>query len=58
MEPIRICLIDDHAIVRQGLKELIQRLGEYQIVHEFDDGDQFLESLPLVPIPDVYILDY
>ena len=58
MEPIRICLIDDHAIVRQGLKELIQRLGEYQVVHEFDDGDQFLESLPLVPIPDMYILDY
>lgn len=58
MEPIRICLIDDHEIVRQGLKELIQRLGAYEVTHEFDDGDHFLESLPLEPVPDLYILDY
>ncbi|MFM2228824.1 MAG: hypothetical protein RL607_82 [Bacteroidota bacterium] len=58
MEPIRICLIDDHEIVRQGLKELIKRLGDYEVSHEFDDGDHFLESLPLDPQPDMYILDY
>jgi len=58
MEPIRICVIDDHEIVRQGLKELIKRLGDYEVSQEFDDGDHFLESLPLDPAPDMYILDY
>ena len=54
----RICIIDDHAIVRQGLKELLQKIGNYTVIHEFDSGEDFLESLPLQPKPDVYILDY
>ena len=53
-----ICIIDDHAIVRQGLKELLHKLGAYSVIHEFDCGEDFLESLPLNPKPDVYILDY
>lgn len=53
-----ICIIDDHAIVRQGLKELLHKLNNYEVIHEFDNGDDFLESLPLHPPPDMYILDY
>lgn len=53
-----ICIIDDHAIVRQGLKELLHKIGTYNVISEFDNGEDFLESLPLNPTPDVYILDY
>lgn len=58
MEPITICIIDDHEIVRHGLKELLHKLGNYKVIHEFDNGEDFLASLPLVPTPDIYILDY
>lgn len=53
-----ICIIDDHAIVRQGLKELLQKLSNYKVVAEFDNGEDFLAALPLDAKPDLYILDY
>lgn len=58
MEPNTICIIDDHAIVRHGLKELLSKMGNYKVIHEFDNGDRFLEALPLAPEPQLYILDY
>lgn len=58
MEATTICIIDDHAIVRQGLKELLNKMGNYKVIHEFDNGDDFLVALPLSPAPDIYILDY
>ncbi len=58
MKKINIALIDDHKIVRQGLKELIEKLGNYNIVEEFEDGTTFLNSLPIENPIDLYILDY
>ncbi len=58
MEATTICIIDDHAIVRQGLKELLNKMGNYKVIREFDNGDDFLVALPLSPAPDIYILDY
>ena len=58
MENYTIALIDDHKIVRQGLKELLQRLGNYSVSHEFENGEDFLNALPLASPPDLYILDY
>jgi DNA-binding NarL/FixJ family response regulator len=53
-----ICIIDDHVIVRQGLKQLLEKISDYKVIQEFDNGDDFLEALPLNPNPDIYILDY
>ena len=58
MEKTKICLIDDHKIVRQGLKELLEKLKQYEITHEFESGADFLAALPLDNAPDLYILDY
>ena len=58
MEQTTICIIDDHAIVRQGLKGLLEKIGDYKVIKEFDNGDDFLAALPLSPAPDIYILDY
>lgn len=52
-----IVLVDDHVIVRNGLKELIEKLGEFKIVREFDSGDDFLKDLPLEPKPDLVMMD-
>lgn len=58
MAKTKICIIDDHAIVRQGLKELLQKMNTYEVIHEFDNGEDFLNALPIQPQPDMYILDY
>ncbi len=53
-----ICIIDDHEIVRQGLTELLHKLGNMKVIYEFENGPDFLAALPLVNKPDLYILDY
>lgn len=58
MTQINICIIDDHEIVRQGLKELLEKLGNYKVTHEFESGEEFLSALPLENRPSIYILDY
>jgi DNA-binding NarL/FixJ family response regulator len=58
MSKTTICLIDDHKIVRQGLKDLLEKLGNYHIVSEFENGEDFIAALPLETPTDVYILDY
>jgi DNA-binding NarL/FixJ family response regulator len=55
---IHICLVDDHAIVRQGLKELLGNLGDFSVVAEYDNGNDLLQDFPLQAKPDLYIIDY
>ena len=53
--PLRIVLADDHILVRQGLKSLLEREG-LQVVSEASDGQdalRYVESL----LPDIAILD-
>lgn len=58
MEKITIGIIDDHKIVRQGLKELLQKIIDCEVTHEFENGMDFLKALPLDPPADLYVLDY
>lgn len=58
MEKTTIGIIDDHKIVRQGLKELLEKISNYTIAAEFDNGADFLAALPLESPPDLFILDY
>lgn len=53
----RIALIDDHVIVRNGLKSLIEKLGDYSVVFEADNGQQVLDAWPLEPLPDLIVMD-
>lgn len=52
-----IVLVDDHVVVRTGLKELIQKLGTYQVCAEFDDGESLLKNFPFETPVDLIILD-
>ena len=58
MEKITIGIIDDHKIVRQGLKELLQKMNGFKVTHEFENGEDFLAALPMENQPDLFILDY
>lgn len=57
MEKKSLVLIDDHVIVRKGLKGLIERLGDYAIVAEFDSADDFLKNMSSLPSIDLMLLD-
>ena len=53
--PLRVILADDHQIVRQGIRALIERLG-VQVVAEAADGLTLIEQTRL-HLPDLAIVD-
>ena len=53
---IRIMLADDHALVRDGLRRILEQDPELQVVGEADDGRSLLEHLATTPT-DVVVLD-
>jgi two-component system NarL family response regulator len=57
MKPIRLLLVDDHAVVRNGLAAILSRLGsEFQVVAEAGDGLE-AEALYRKLRPDVVLTD-
>lgn len=58
MQKVTIGLVDDHKVVRQGLRELLGKMGNYEVIGEWDNGAEFLRALPLQKIPDVLVVDY
>ena len=53
---VKVALIDDHPIVRQGLRNLLQTESSFQVVAEADDGIAGLDLVQRVR-PDVLIVD-
>ena len=53
---IRVVIADDHHLVRQGLRALLEKAGDMEVVGEAADGQ---EALALVErlLPDVLVLD-
>lgn len=54
--PIRILLVDDHAIVREGYRRLIERHPSLIICAEADDGETAYHLYKEV-MPDVVVMD-
>jgi DNA-binding NarL/FixJ family response regulator len=52
----RIVLADDHVLVRQGLRRLVEDVGDLVVVGEAGDGIELLSLLHTL-IPDMVILD-
>jgi DNA-binding NarL/FixJ family response regulator len=53
---IRLFLVDDHTVLRYGLRALFQQEEGLQVVGEAENGDQLLAQLPTTPC-DVVLLD-
>jgi DNA-binding NarL/FixJ family response regulator len=55
-DPIGVLLADDHAIVRAGIRQYLERADDIQVVAEADDGEM-ARSLISQNQPDVAVLD-
>jgi DNA-binding NarL/FixJ family response regulator len=55
-EPIRVFLLDDHEIVRRGIKELLESEGDIVVVGESGLAEEAARRIPALR-PDVAILD-
>jgi DNA-binding NarL/FixJ family response regulator len=57
IEPkVRVILADDHAVVRAGIRQFLERSGKIQVLAEADNGRQATVLIDQEP-PDVAVLD-
>lgn len=56
MSKIKVLLAEDHIVVREGTRELIQREPDMEVVGEAGDGEEAIEMVNKLR-PDVVIMD-
>jgi two-component system response regulator DevR len=55
-KPIRVFLLDDHEVVRRGLRDLLESEGDIEIVGESGSAKEAIARIPALR-PDVAVLD-
>ena len=55
-ERIRVMVVDDHSIVREGLKLVLEQSGEFEVVGQAGDGEEAVRVAAEVS-PDVVVMD-
>jgi DNA-binding NarL/FixJ family response regulator len=53
---IRVVLVDDHAVVRAGIRQFMERASDIKVVGEAEDGEE-AKSVVIDQQPDVAVLD-
>jgi two-component system response regulator NreC len=56
MKPIRVLIADDHAMIREGLRQLLEMQADIKVVGEAKDGSEALDECRKLR-PDVALLD-
>lgn len=55
-EPIRVLVVDDHALFRRGLEMVLQGEPDIEVVGEASDGDEAV-AMAVERMPDVMLMD-
>ena len=55
-ERIGVFIVDDHEIMRDGLREILERSGEFEVVGQAKDGEEAVRAAAQLR-PDVIIMD-
>lgn len=53
---INVMIADDHSMIREGLKQLLELEGDFKVIAEACDGVECMEKLETIT-PDVLLLD-
>jgi two-component system, NarL family, invasion response regulator UvrY len=57
MDKVKLAIVDDHKLFRDGLAELISSFSDYKVIIEADNGKDFILQLAVKGIPDIILLD-
>lgn len=55
-DPVRVLIVDDHVIVREGLREILESSEDIEVVGDVGDGTSAV-SLATEKRPDIVVLD-
>ena len=55
-DPIRVLIVDDHSVVREGLRAFLQLQKGLEVVGEAVDGEEAIEAASTL-LPDVILMD-
>lgn len=56
MSMIRVLIADDHKMVREGLRRILEFDGEIQVIDEADNGEECIKKIRSSK-PDIVLLD-
>ena len=56
MAPIRLLLVDDQQVIREGLKRMFELEGDVRVVGEAENGKDAITQAELLS-PDVILMD-
>ncbi|HBW79805.1 MAG TPA: DNA-binding response regulator, partial [Sphingobacterium sp.] len=57
MNTVKILLVEDHMVVRNGIKLLLESQGEFTVIGEASDGAEALSILANGLAPDIVLTD-
>ncbi|WP_428655701.1 response regulator [Runella sp.] len=56
MKKIQVLLVDDHTIVRNGLRSILENTDEVEVIGEASNGEEALEKIPFLK-PQIILVD-
>lgn len=57
IKEIKVVLVDDHVLLRNGLANLIDSFGGYKVLAEANNGRDFITRITPAAVPDIVLLD-
>jgi two-component system invasion response regulator UvrY len=57
MEKVKVAVVDDHKLFRDGIVELIRAFSGYEVTIEADNGNDLIKQLTAQDPPDIVLLD-
>ena len=56
LRPVKLVIVDDHAMVREGLRQMLNMEDDFTIIGEAEHGDEVVEKVQALK-PDVVLMD-